>query len=94
MTPEQILAEAEKQFANLRSAIENKQMVWNEEVKDGAHLFMGVCPGFTVVVGQANTTKGVQCDGLMTCMKSMFNVIKLTPEMARFCYEAATAVRN
>ena len=87
-----MLEEAERQFENLRSVITSGQMVWTEDTRHSPCLYMGACPGFTVVVGK--TGPSMACDGIMTCTSGAFNVIHLTHKMAWFCYAAATTVRN
>lgn len=77
--------EAEKHFAAIRSAVTRKEVNWLPvEGPEGATAYHGFTPGYMIFVVKGDT----QPDGAVTT-SGVFSVIRLTPEIARVCFEAA-----
>lgn len=97
ITAEEMIAETNRQWAKLKSAIDSSQVRWVQVPKllEGSIAFNGVCPIGTVNVMQAtNPNHEKMCLGAMSPLDSLFSIIKLTPEMTEYCLNAAQAAQN
>ena len=96
MTQEEILVETARQWAKLRTAIDTNQVRWlRVPMPEDGIAFNGVCPACTVNVICANVKeRGKMCIGMMTPLDSLFSIIKLSDEMAEYCFNAAQASQN